>query len=90
MLLNAYAGRQLYRLFKDQGLHDVTVEMFPMAITQYAEGRSVLDKIEQQALTEGVVTLEELQRWHAMLEEAEKAGRFFRYGIALLVAGRRS
>ena len=89
MLLNGYAGRQLYRLFKEQGLQDVAVEMFPMAITRYAEGRSVLDKVEQQALTEGVVTPEELQRWHVMLEEADQAGSFFRYGIALLVAGRR-
>lgn len=90
MLMNGYAGRQLYRLFKTQGLRDVTVEIFPLAGTEYAAGRyfSVMDTVEQRALADGMVTEEELQRWRAMLEQADEAGVFFGYGIMLLVAGR--
>ena len=36
---NGYSGRQLYRLFKQQGLQNIQVDVFPTVVTHYSEAR---------------------------------------------------
>jgi ubiquinone/menaquinone biosynthesis C-methylase UbiE len=86
---NGYSGRQLYRLFKRQNLADISVEIFPVFLTDYAVARQVvaLDKVEALALEAGAVTAEELRRWRAGLEQAEADGCFFGSLSVVLVAG---
>ena len=89
---NGYAGRQLYRLFKQQALADVAAEMIAGHFTDYAFLRqmSVVDRMEQAAVAAGVITADELSRWRASLERAAAADAFFGSECMVLVAGRKS
>jgi len=48
------------------------------------------DETEKEALTAGIITRDELQRWHASLERADSEGVFFGSGSMVLVAGRKT
>jgi hypothetical protein len=89
---NAFAGRQLYRLFKQKDLVDLVVEMCPIYVTNYAVGRrgAMFDQVEEGALSAGRVTSDELCRWHASLERADAQGVYFGSVTQTLVAGRKS
>jgi len=89
-LNNGYAGRQLFRLFKRQKLLDISIEMFPLFVTNYALGRqaALLDEVEQEALATGIITDYELKRLHTSLQEADAEGVFFSSVCLVMVAGR--
>jgi ubiquinone/menaquinone biosynthesis C-methylase UbiE len=89
---NGYAGRQLYALFKRQGLTEITVELHPLSFTSYALFRyaTVMERVERDAQTVGLLTEAELQRWRQHLEEAETTGTFFAHMLGVLVAGRKA
>jgi ubiquinone/menaquinone biosynthesis C-methylase UbiE len=90
--LNGYAGRQLYRLFKNAGFSDIIVEVFPIPVTKYQQVRyfGAMEQTEARALTNGIVSEGEIQRWHVMLEDVDARGAFFGYIVMVLVAGRKS
>ncbi|MCX7099097.1 MAG: methyltransferase domain-containing protein [Methylococcales bacterium] len=90
-LNNGYSGRKLNRLFKQQNLLDVAYEVFPVAISHYAFSREVTqaDRVEQLALEAGVISHEELQRWHRSLEQADKNGAYFCSVNIVLLVGRK-
>lgn len=89
---NGYAGRQLYRLFRQQNLANIIVEIFLIFVTDYALGRyfALMGQVEQEAIAAGIVSKEELQHWHANLEKADKEGMHFSAIIMVVVAGRKS
>ena len=89
---NGYSGRQLYRLFRQQSLADITIEIFPFFSTDYAITRycALLDKVENEAVTAGIITEEELRRWQANLDRANEEGVYFGCTIMVLIAGRKS
>lgn len=91
MCHNGYAGRQLVRLFKEQGLTDSTFEVFAIPVTDYPLARQMwnFDRMEQEALAAKVITEAELQRWQASLAQAAADGMFFGYACLVLVAGRK-
>jgi len=86
-----YAGRQLYRLFNQGKLADVRVESHPLLVTDYSFARhgGMLDEAEQIALAEGVVTEDELQRWHTSLEQANSQDVFFASVNQIMAVGRK-
>lgn len=88
---NGYAGRQLYGLFQRHELVDLSAEMVSFPFTSYPFFRQVflLDRIEQEALNAGVVTSNELARWHEDLEQTEAQGAFFGSIANVLIAGRK-
>ncbi|QBD83135.1 methyltransferase domain-containing protein [Ktedonosporobacter rubrisoli] len=88
---NGYAGRHLYRLFKQQPLTDMMIEIHPMCITSYEMARYVgaIDLIEQEALAANVLTADELERLHKNLQQAEAEGTFFAHINTVLAAGRK-
>ena len=88
---NGYAGRQLYRLLKQQGLVDVSIEIYPNWSTDYGFCRRVTIQpdVERAALEAGVVTEEELNRLHAAYEQADAEGAFFGCANQMLVVGRK-
>ena len=86
---SGYAGRQLYGLFKRQHFTEITVEIRPIYVTDYALGRyaSHLDVLEAEALAADVITEEELHCWRQSLEQAQIEGTFFLHVTTVLVAG---
>jgi ubiquinone/menaquinone biosynthesis C-methylase UbiE len=88
---NGYSGRQLYRLFKQQQLNDIKFEVHPLVVTNYAFARqaALLDKVEQLALTAGILTEEEMQSWHTSLEQADSNGTFFSSVNQVMLVGRK-
>lgn len=92
MYKNGYIGRQLFRLFKQQNLEDIVIEIFPLFSTEYMLTRymALLDKTEKEAVATGIITEEELKRWHNNLERSDKEGVFFSSVIMVLIAGRKS
>ncbi len=49
----------------------------------------VLDDTEEQAIAEGLLTTDELQRWRAALEQSSAEGAFFANCVGVLVGGRK-
>lgn len=90
MVRNGYAGRQLYRLFKEQKLADILVELHPIVWTDYEAFRATsfsLRSLEDRLVESSVVTDGELHRFLSSLEEAHRRGVFFASGIVVLAVG---
>lgn len=91
LLRNGYAARQLYRLYREQGFRNITIELLPSFTTNYSVGRiiALLDRSEQFALENNLVTPEELDLWHKYLQQAADAGTFFASASMILVSGQK-
>jgi ubiquinone/menaquinone biosynthesis C-methylase UbiE len=91
-LHNGYSGRKLYRLFKQLNLVDVSFEVLPVVINNYALARQATqaEKVEQDALKAGVITSEELHRWQMSLQKADSEGTYFCSLNVMLLAGRKN
>ena len=91
LLNNGYAGRQLYRIFKQANLADIAVKAFTIVLTDFEVGRHItlMDETHKKALASGVVSEDELQRWMASIERARNEGVIFGSGCMMLAAGRK-
>jgi SAM-dependent methyltransferase len=91
MIHNPYSGRRLRGLFGSHGLRDVTTEVWPVLVTDYASARRVsrLEDIEREALAAGVIDRNESERWRASLERAEARNGFFCCINGVMTAGRK-
>jgi hypothetical protein len=92
MLNNGFSGRQLYRLFKKQGLGNVSFEVFPLSVTNYALSRQIIgmDKLEKEAIAKNIITEDELRRYQTDLEQADTEGVYFSHGCMILVTGQKT
>ncbi len=88
---NGYAGRQLYRLFRQAGLQDIGVEVYVNWSTDYSFVRraTLLDEVERIAVAEGIVTDQEVRRLREQYERADAEGAFFSAANQMLVVGRK-
>lgn len=88
---NGFAGRQLYRLFRQAGLKDVTCEIVSGYFTDYKLVRFMfmLDEVEPAAVKAGVISEEELSLWRTSLEKAADGGYFFCSESMVLAVGRK-
>jgi ubiquinone/menaquinone biosynthesis C-methylase UbiE len=88
---NGYSGRQLYRLFKQQGLADISTQMCGVTFTDYPFTRQLvlMDKSEREALALGVIAVQELEQLHNFWEQANAEGDFFASVSMILVSGRK-
>ena len=91
-LRNGFSGRQLYRLFKGLNLQDITLEGFVITMTNYAIAQQMhkYEALAQDALRDGVVTSEEVDRYFKSFNDAERAGTFFASLSIMMVAGRKA
>ena len=88
---NGYSGRQIYRLCRQAGLGDISVEAFTLPILSYSLACQIgqLENAEREALSAGVVSENELDIWRAALEQADKEGVFFASASITMVGGRK-
>jgi len=88
---NGYSGRHLYRLFKQQGLVEISTQMCGVTFTDYPFTRQMLlmDKSEREALAQGVITIQGLEQQHYFWEQANADGDFFASMSMILVSGRK-
>lgn len=86
---NGYSGRQLYRLFKQQGLADISTRICGVILTDYPFTRQLvlMDKSESEALAQGIVEVQELEQLHAFWEQADVEGNFFASVSMILASG---
>ena len=91
MFINGYSGRQLFRLFKTNKLDKVSVEIFPIVVTDYGLGRffSTADVVEKRASEAGIITEDELKSLHEMHTQIDQSGAFFGYATMMVVAGQK-
>lgn len=91
IVANGYAGRTLYRLFREQQLHDIRVIPLALALTDCELARQLgkFDDVEAEALRTGAISLGELALWLNGLLEAEATGTFFASVTLMLVSGRK-
>lgn len=91
MVNNGNAGRQLYRLFKEQNLTDIKVEIFPHYTLDYnvAKHLGLFDRISLKVLELGLVSEKELDDFYKNLELSHHRETFFTSSNMVLVAGRK-
>ena len=92
LLHNGFAGRQLYRLFQGAGLIDVQLEVIPIAVfdshlMRYLAG---FDEAEREALATGLLSDDQIRRFRADLEHADRTESFFGGANMMLAAGRKA
>src|SRR5262245_41855933 len=90
LLCNGYAGRQLFRLFKELDLLNVQVEVNPIIWTDYYEFRDTslsMKNLNRKLVDSGAITEGELHCFFRSLEEAHKCGSFFATASVILVTG---
>lgn len=82
-------AHQLYGLFKEFGLVDVSIELLPTIYTDYELRKCVAPYLDEIRVAErvGVVTREEADTWNAYLEEAIRNGRYLSTGMNIITAG---
>jgi ubiquinone/menaquinone biosynthesis C-methylase UbiE len=88
---NGYSGRQLYRLFKQQGIADISTKICSIILTDYHFTRQlvIMDKCEGEAIDQGVITVQALEKLHNYWEQANANGNFFASMSMILVSGRK-
>ena len=88
---NPFSGRTLHRLFRSYGLQEITIEVYPVFLTDYALARKLmqLDQIAQEAQAAGVIDRDEFMRWQASLERSAAIDGFFTNTNVVTLAGRK-
>jgi SAM-dependent methyltransferase len=91
LFANGYSGRALFRLFRGHGLVNLKVQLLPLVTTDYPVVRklTLLDRVEQEALACGALSLGELTVWLDGRTEAHRTGTFFASVSLVLMAGRK-
>ena len=91
-LRNGFAGRQLRRLMKNEGLTEVGVEMWPIVWTDYkvfrATSLSLLD-MDERAVRDGALSAAALAGLDEALTDADRRGVFFASAAIVVAHGRR-
>ena len=87
-----WIGRQLYRLFRRAGLHDVRVIPLAMCLSG-AAGFAIYQQLNQgtidRAVRVGQVTAEEKAAWRAAPVSAAEADTFFTAVLGFIATGRK-
>jgi ubiquinone/menaquinone biosynthesis C-methylase UbiE len=89
-LANGYSGRRLYGMAVRAGLADVSVDVLPLYVTDYALWRllSRMDLAGEQAVQAGAMTADEVRRLDESWRALGDAGTFFALTTMVLVSGR--
>jgi ubiquinone/menaquinone biosynthesis C-methylase UbiE len=88
---NGFSGRKLFSMFKQQQLVDIVVEPYVYYSIDYGFARWMImaDELEQKAIEQGILTLEELNKLTGGFKKASKEGHYFGTLGGVMVAGRK-
>jgi ubiquinone/menaquinone biosynthesis C-methylase UbiE len=86
---NGWIGRQLFGLFRQQRLVDITVAAETAVYSDFAVAADFLQSAARSAEDCGVVTAAEARGWLEQLQAASRAGRYFHAVTAFIVSGRK-
>lgn len=89
--VNPWAGREHFKLFKEAGLVEISVDPATIAITDYALADQLFN-LEQKALAlgeAGIISLSDTTKWVDYLKQADQAGYFFCALTGYNVAGKK-
>jgi len=89
--INGTSARQLYRLFRQNRLVDLDLDLGGIYFTSLAEARFItsLDQATQLALEHGLITEDQLGRWLSSVEQADAQGVFYGHMFGVMAAGRK-
>jgi ubiquinone/menaquinone biosynthesis C-methylase UbiE len=79
VLTSGYAGRSLFRLFRETGFTDIQIKIFPLFTLDLATFSQLIrrETVEDFALEAGVISKVELEKWRDRLQKAAEGGCFF-------------
>ena len=84
-------AHRLYGLFRQRGLADVRVEVWPLVFTDYEQRRLTAPYLDEiwVAQEHGAVSREEAEAWSAYLRQAVAEGRFLSIQTNIITLGRK-
>jgi len=90
-LVNGYAGRQLYGLFRQYDLHNLVIENFVLHTTSYTNFAVAtgFDELLRIALAMNAIDAEELKAFHTQLLENSRRNDFYASLNLTLIAGQK-
>jgi len=79
IMVSGYAGRSLFRLFKEVGFKDIEIKIFPLFLTHLEafKGLVRLESIEERALSAQAISQNELNLWREQLQQTADNNCFF-------------
>jgi ubiquinone/menaquinone biosynthesis C-methylase UbiE len=88
---NGWIGRQLYGMFKEAKLIDVTALALANIVNDYNTTFRLmeLEQVANSAVDSGVITYEDLKEWLADLQRKQELGQYFLSVTGFLVAATR-
>ncbi|KMQ52715.1 hypothetical protein CHISP_0484 [Chitinispirillum alkaliphilum] len=88
-LPNGYAGRALYGQLHDAGVSNIAIELHPAYVFSFQQYRALtrMEKIELEALQNGVIDKRELEAYNIDLMRRESEGSFMAYMVMMVVYG---
>ncbi len=86
---NPFAGREAYRLFKEQGVQEVMVDIVALPVFDLDLARYLIkmEDLVDKGLELGIVTQEEIERLNADLEQAAAMDAFYGYQCQITTVG---
>lgn len=89
VLISGYAGRSLYRFFRELGFSDIKIQIFPLFTSDLDIFSQLVRRkdVENLALEENVISKEELMLWREQLQQAADEKRFFSSMNVISVSG---
>jgi len=89
ILISGYAGRSLFRFFRELGFSDIKIKIFPLFTSDLDVFSQLVRRevIEDHALAASVISKDELVIWRDQLQQAADENRFFSSMNVILVSG---
>ncbi|MGR8940269.1 MAG: methyltransferase domain-containing protein [Gammaproteobacteria bacterium] len=91
VLRNGYSGRSLYRLFRHLPLVDLRVEVYPLCVTDIHlfNFLTMQNAIEEQALAEHWITVQQLEAWRDAMQQAADTDCFYASANMVMVSAKK-
>jgi ubiquinone/menaquinone biosynthesis C-methylase UbiE len=88
---NGWTGRQLFRLFKQATLLEVSVDSATVILTEFSIASPImyLESAVQEMVEKGTLAADAGSAWRGYLQKADKAGHFFSAMTGFTVCGQK-